>query len=133
MNKVKYQTQKHNENMRKVTHLPSYSYTNFLLKSCGDLLINGGMKDKRRQCLIQSIINARDRTNETIYIFSEDDVLQNQLITLAENGRIGQLYVCSEDYPIYDFFSGMREDLISEYFNNLALERGIGDATEINS
>lgn len=132
MNKIQRQANFHNENMRKVKYVYSYSYKNFLSQSSGNLLINGGLKDKRRECLLQTIVDARDKGNESIIVFSEDDSLQEQLIALAKNGEIGQLYVCSEEYPIYDFFCGMRRNFASEYFNRIALERGFRDTTELN-
>ena len=107
MNKIQRQAKSHNESMRKVKHIYSYPYKSFLSQSSGNLLINGGLKDKRRDCVVQTIVDARSKGNESIIVFSEDGVLQEQLIALAENGVIGQLYVCSEEYPIYDFFCGI--------------------------
>lgn len=133
MNKIQRQAKSHNESMRKVKHIYSYPYKSFLSQSSGNLLINGGLKDKRRDCVVQTIVDARSKGNESIIVFSEDGVLQEQLIALAENGVIGQLYVCSEEYPIYDFFCGMRRNFVSEYFNRIALERGFRDTAELNS
>lgn len=133
VNKIQRQASSHNESMRKVKHVYSYPYKNFLSQSSGNLLINGGLKDKRRECVVQTIVDARSKGNESIIVFSEDGALQEQLIALAENGEIGQLYVCSEKYPIYDFFCGMRRNFASEYFNRIALERGFRDTTELNS
>ncbi len=133
MNKIRHQANFHNERMRKVTHVSSYPYMKFLSQSSGNFLINGGFKEKRRECVVQSIVDSRARENESIVVFSEDRILQEQLIALAENGDIGQLFVCSEEYPIYDFFCGMRKNFVSEYFNRIALERGFRDTTELNS
>lgn len=133
MNKIQRQAKSHNESMRNVKHVYSYSYKDFLSLSSGNLLINGGLKDKRRECVLQTIVDARAKGNESIIVFSEDAALQKQLIALAENGEIGQLYVCSEEYPNYDFFCGMRRNFVSEYFNRIALERGFRDTTELNS
>lgn len=132
MNKIQRQANSHNESMRKVKHVYSYPYKSFLSQSSGNLLINGGLKDKRRESVVQTIVDARSKGNESIIVFSEDYALQRQLIALAENGEIGQLYVCSEEYPTYDFFCGMKRNFVSEYFNRIALERGFRDTTELN-
>lgn len=133
MSKIQRQANLHNDAMRKVRHVYSYPYKSFLHQSEGNLLINGGLKEKRRECLLQLVADAREASDECIVIFSEDRELQSQLISLAENGTVGQLYVCSEEYPVYDFFCGMKENFISEYFNRIAMERGFRDIAELNS
>ncbi len=133
MSKIQRQVNLHNDNMRKVNHVYSYKLAKFLYQSSGNLLINGGIKDKRRECLIKYICDSRDKNNKTIVIFSDDVLLEQNLISLAENGGIGQLFVCSENYPNYAFFKNMKPNLVCEYFNRLAMEKGSKDTSEINS
>lgn len=133
MSKIQQQANRHNESMRMVKHVYTYPYKSFLKQSEGNLLINGGLKEKRRECLLQSVTAQREQTDECVVIFSEDRALQQGLISLAEGGALGRLYVCSEEYPIYDFFRGMSDNYIGEYFNRIALERGAHDTSELNS
>lgn len=133
MSKIFRQTQNHNNKMRKVNHVYSYSFSRFLNQSGGNLLVNGGTKDKRRECLTDFIVDTRRRFNNTVIIFSEDKMLEREVISLAENGQIGQLYVCNDEFPNYDFFCGMNNNLICEYFSRLAGEKGIKDTSELNS
>lgn len=133
MSKIQRQVNLHNDSMRKVKHVHSYQLSRFLSQSSGNFLINGGIKERRRDCLIKFICDARIKSDKTIVVFSDDVILQNKLIELAQNGNIGKLFVCSEDYPNYDFFNGMQSNLICEYFNHLSIERGAKDTAELNS
>ncbi len=133
MNKIARQAKMHNDKMRNVNHVYSYSFGRFIGQSDGNLLINGGTKDKRRECLMSFIIDAKNISQETVVIFSEDRGLEEELIRSANNGLIGQLFVCNEQYPNYDFFCGMNTNHICEYFNLIASEKGMNDAVELNS
>lgn len=133
MSKIERQTRAHNDSMRKITHTYSYHLDKFLSQSNGNLLINGGSKDKRRDCLLNLITDERKRNTESIVVFSDDKLLETELIAFAEDGKIGKLIVCSEEYPNYDFFRGMNKNLICEYFRRLALEKGIRDTSELSS
>lgn len=133
MNKIARQAKHHNEKMRNVNHVYSYPFSRFLNQSDGNLLINGGTKSKRRECLVNLIADIKNKSNETVVVFSEDNVLEEELIRSANNGMIGQLFVCSEQYPNYDFFCGMNVNRICEYFNLIATEKGIRDTVELNS
>ena len=133
MNKIERQTKVHNDGMRNVAHTYSYHLNKFFSQSNGNLLINGGTKDKRRECLLNLIKNERVNNTESVVIFSDDKILESELIALAENGMIGRLVVCSEDYPNYDLFCKLNKNLICEYFRRLALEKGIRDTSELSS
>ena len=133
MSKINRQTTLHNEKMRKVRHISSYQYPNFLEKSRGDLLINGGLKEKRRECLLDFITHTRRKENRTIFIFSDDTQLEEELINRAQNGYIGKTFICNQCYPVYDFFCGIKKSRIAEYFNHLSTEKGFTDVGEINS
>ena len=133
MNKIERQTRFHNDSMRNVSHTFSYNWDRFLSQSDGNLLINGGTKEKRRECLLRLIQNERTRSTDSVIIFSDDKRLESELIDLAEDNRIGRLVVCNENYANYDFFREMNRNLICEYFRRLALEKGIRDTSELSS
>lgn len=132
MSKVTRQADRHNEDMRDICHEYSYRFSNFLEQSGGNILINGGTKAKRRLCLLEYIDYIRRSTQSTrpVVIFSDDDMLEEELIVMAESGRIGMLKVCSEKYAKYDFFCGMQNRFISECLTRIALARGCHDTTE---
>lgn len=133
MKKIERQTREHNESMRNVAHTYSYHWNKFLSQSSGNLLINGGTKEKRRACLLSLIADERVKDTESVIVFSDDKLLETELISLAEGGKIGRLIVSSEEYPNYDFFRGMNKNLICEYFRRLSLEKGIHDTSELSS
>lgn len=133
MNKIQRQTKFHNDSMRQVSHVYSYRLDRFLSQSNGNLLLNGGTKNKRRECLLRLIQEERAKNTESIVVFSDDKLFESELISLAQTGKIGKLIVCSEEYPNYDFFYKMNKNLICEYFRRLALEKGIRDTSEISS
>lgn len=119
--------------MRNVFHTYAYRLDQFLSQSGGNLLINGGTKEKRRECLLRLVEHNRAVSTDSVIIFSDDKYLESELITLAETGRIGKLIVCSSEYPHYDFFRDMNRNLICEYFRKLALEKGMRDTSELSS
>lgn len=133
MNKIERQAKAHNESMQNISHTYSYHLDNFFSQSGGNLLINGGTKSKRRDCLLSLIKDEREKNTASIVVFSDDELLESRLITLAEDGKIGKLIVCSEEYPNYDFFCKMNKNLICEYFRRLAIEKGMRDTSEISS
>lgn len=133
MNKIERQTKAHNDEMRNVVHTYSYRLDKFFSQSSGNLLINGGTKGKRRNCLLSLIKNERENNTASVVIFSDDKILESELISLAKSRKIGKLIVCSEEYPNYDFFRDMNKNLICEYFRRLALEKGIRDTSELSS
>lgn len=133
MNKTQRQAKIHNDKMRNVNHVYTYSFGRFLNQSGGNLLINGGTKNKRRECLMNFIVDTKNKSREAVVVFSEDRALEEELINSANNGLIGQLFVCNEQYPNYDFFCGMSANRICEYFNLIAAEKGIQDTVELNS
>ena len=133
MNKIARQAKNHNNKMRNVNHVYSYSFGRFLNQSDGNLLVNGGSKNKRRECLMSLIADTKNKSQETVVVFSEDRTLEEELINSANNGFIGRLFVCNEQYPNYDFFCGMSANRICEYFNLIAAEKGVRDTVELNS
>ncbi len=130
MSKVTRQAAKHNNNMRDVCYEYSYRFSEFLANASGNILINGGTKTKRRQCLLEYIAYMSQTTKRPIVIFSDDDQFENELILLAESGIIGGIEVCSESRNKYDFFSGMQNRFISESLTRIASARGCRDTVE---
>lgn len=133
MSKVIRQANEHNSDMRNVHYEYSYSFNRFIERSEGNILINGGEKDKRRKCLLEYIMYMSRCTTRPLIIFSDDDILEDALIALAQGGHIGQLNICSERYQKYDFFCGMQNRFISECFTRIAAARGCKDTTEAQS
>lgn len=130
MSKVTRQTARHNSDMRDVCCLHSYRLSEFVEKASGNLLINGGFKNQRRQCLLEYIAYSSRTTDRPIVIFSDDDKLEEALINMAVNGQIGELNVCSEKYKKYDFFCGMPNRFISECLTRIATARGCRDTMD---
>ncbi len=130
MNKVSRQAERHNDDMRNVCYEYSYKFSNFLERIRGNVLINGGSKEKRRICLLEYISYMSATTTRPIVIFSDDDILEEELINLATNGNLGCLKVCSEKRSKYDFFCGLQNRFISECMTRIASARGCLDTTE---
>lgn len=130
MSKTTRQVARHNVGMRNVCYEYSYKFKEFLEKSGGNILINGGLKSKRRACLLEYITYVSQTTTRPIVVFSDDDILEDSLISFAQGGRIGSLKVCSENYSKYDFFCGMQNRFISECLTRIASVRGCRDTME---
>lgn len=133
MNSVHIQTDMHNKRMRQVKNVYRYSYDKFLKRVNGNMLINGGNEAVRRRHLLSYIEKVRAEGDQTVFIFSDDAELENELIDRAAIGSIGQLHVCSQTHNYYDFFRDMKPNLVTEYFNCLAVEKAVKDTSEIIS
>ena len=133
MANVQNQTRRHNDSMRQVTHVNSYNIHNFFNESSGNLLITGGLEQKRHFCLLDYIINARAQSHKPVIVFTDKPQTEQSLISLAQQGLIGQFYVCSPTYKGYSFFKDMRTNLICDFFNDLALDGGAHDITSLDS
>lgn len=133
MGKLQKQVRNHNNNMRNVRYMRAYDFNTILDRKTGNLLINGGEKDKRRACMLDYIVHARQNggNGDSIVIFSGDRQLKKELICLATDGTIGQLYVCDSRYKNYNFFGGMKSNFVCDYFNCLAQENNVRDTSNL--
>lgn len=123
MAKIDRQIERHNAQMQSLRCCGSYRLSDFLNGASGNFMITGGVKDRRRQVLFKQIELYRQTSNSSVVIFSDDEMLKNQLIDGAQRGTLGQLYVFSSEYNNYDFFYQLPLNLVSEYFSKAALLR----------
>lgn len=131
MSKVTRQARKHNDEMRNVSYVHTYNFRDLLEHAEGNMLINGGTKEKRRNALTEYIAHMSRNTKRPIIIFSDDFRLEKELIECAKQGVIGELKICSEDYLKYDFFRGMKDARICECFCDIALATGAEDTKDV--
>lgn len=131
MARMDRQIRAHNSGMQNIRCCSRYNLNNFLREPAGNFMITGGSKEKRCRVLLGQIEKYRSTSRSAVVIFSDDDLLREELIDGAENGELGQLYVVSCEYNNYDFFYRMPQNLISEYFGNIALLRGIRDTGKL--
>lgn len=122
----------HNRALNCVKHKNSFSVEKFLNSSSGNLLINGGSVQDRVSVIKKEIVHIKGLSSNPVIVFSNNRLLQTELIELAQNGEIGRLFVCSDDYKNYDVFCNMQANLISDYFSLLALEKGYRDTSELH-
>ncbi len=130
-NTIQHQCENHNASFRQITNVNSYSPNTFLSSLSGNLLITGGDALKRRELLMKAILQQRRTSCTPIIIFSESIRLQNELISAAKRGDVGELFVISEDYCNYDFFSGMKSKQIADYFSDISAIRHYRDSGEL--
>lgn len=130
--RIQNECRTHNSTLRQVQHKYYFTADEFLRSSQGNLLINGGSAAKRMEVLKKIIVKSKQKSDEPIVIFGSDIALKNNLISLAQNGSIGRLFVCSEEYKNYDFFRGMNSNLIADYFSSVALEKGYRDTSGLH-
>ena len=130
--KIQRDCNNHNNALRQVKHVYSYSPEKFFNSLSGNLLITGGLPEKRRDLLIRAILQQRQKSYEPIIIFSENNQLQTDVINMAKNGEIGELFVCSPEYKNYDFFHQMSANQIADYFAEIASLKGYRDTSELH-
>lgn len=131
-NKIKNECSAHNRALHRVRHKSSYSAEKFLNSSVSNLLINGGSVQDRASLIKKEIVHFKGVSSAPVIIFSNNRLMQTELINLAQSGNIGRLFVCSDEYKNYDVFCGMKNNLISDYFSMLASEKGYRDASELH-
>lgn len=131
MSKIDRQIERHNTQMQGLRCCGSYRLNDFLNDASGNFMITGGAKESRRRVLLRQIETYRQISTASVVVFSDDEILQNQLIDKAQNGTLGQLYVFSSEYNNYDFFYQMPLNLVSEYFLKVALLRKTIDTAKL--
>lgn len=131
MAKTDRQIRAHNSGLQNIRCLGSYRLNDFLLGSCGNLMVTGGSKNQRRNVLLRQIELYRSTSNSSVVVFSDDEELKTRLIAEAEGGTLGRLYVVNGEYNNYDFFFRMPLNLISEYFGKIAQLRGSRDTASL--
>lgn len=122
----------HNDTLRQIKYVYSYSPERFMDSLSGNLLITGGSPMKRRDILLKAISQQRQNSYEPVVIFSEDNQFQADVIAMAERGEIGELFVCSDEYRNYDFFHNMNDNQIIDYFTDVASLKGYRDTSELH-
>ncbi len=129
--KVQSICDKHNKEARMVRHVRTYSPDNFFALPVGNHLITGGADNQRRAALCAMIRNHRQKMRSPMIIFSESPTLCSELISMANAGETGKLYVCSGAYRNYDFFHKMSLNQIVDYFTEISQLMNYGDAREL--
>ena len=129
--KIQRDCNNHNKLLRQVKYVNSYSPDKFLSQSSGNLLITGGSQADRTSLLLRAIVGQRASSNDPVIIFSENTALATELIHMAQQGEIGELYVCSDRHKNYDFFHNMSINQIADYFAEVAALKGYRDSSDI--
>ena len=130
--KIQRDCNNHNNSLRQVKYVYSYSPEKFIGSLAGNLLITGGSSNDRQRLLFRAILQQRQNSYEPIVIFSESEHFQADIIDMAERGEIGELFVCSAQYKNYDFFHNMNINQIVDYFADVASLKGYRDTSELH-
>lgn len=130
--KIERECSNHNNRLRNVKHKGVFKADDFLNTIDGNILVTGGTQNIRNDLLKKIILRSRQTNNQSIFVLSNNNKLREDLIALAENGSIGKLIVCSDEYKNYDVFCNMDSNLIADYFSIVALEKGYRDTSEIH-
>lgn len=130
--KIQRDCNNHNNSLRQVKYVYSYSPEKFMSSLAGNLLITGGSSTERRNLLLRAISQQRQNSYEPVVIFSESEHFQADIIDMAERGEIGELFVCSTQYKNYDFFHNMNVNQIIDYFADVASLKGYRDTSELH-
>lgn len=130
--KIERECSNHNNRLRNVKHKGVFKSDDFLNTIDGNILVTGGTQNIRNDLLKKIILRSRQTNNQSIFVLSNNNKLREDLIALAENGSIGKLIVCSDEYKNYDVFCNMDSNLIADYFSIVALEKGYRDTSEIH-
>lgn len=133
MDKIDRQAQKYNAAMRQIYTFPRRDFGDYLNEYSGNMVITGGLSERRREALLRTVSHYRSVSNEPVIIFSSDPKLKSRLIGLANAGTIGQLYVIDKQYNNYDFLCGMDFRLIKEFFVNVAISEKITEIAALSS
>lgn len=129
--KIERECAKHNNRLRNVKHKSVFQADDFLNIIDGNILITGGTQNIRNEFIKKFILKAKQTSNQPVIVLSNNNMLQEDLISLAENGLIGRLFVSSDGFKNYDIFYNMNSNLIADYFSFVALSKGYRDTSEI--
>lgn len=134
MNKrrIERECSKHNSRLRSIKHKSVFKADDFLNTMDGNILITGGTQNIRNEFIKKFILKAKSTSNQPVIVFSNNNVLQEDLIYLVKNGSIGRLFVSSDEFKNYDVFFNMNSNLIADYFSSVALSKGYRDTSEIH-
>lgn len=130
--KIERECSNHNNRLRNVKHKGVFKADDFLNTIYGNILVTGGTQNIRNDLLKKIILRSRQTDKQPIIVLSNNNKLLEDLIALVENGSIGKLIVCSDEYKNYDIFCNMDSNLIADYFSIVALEKGYRDTSEIH-
>lgn len=130
--KIERECSNHNNRLRNVKHKGVFKADDFLNTIDGNILVTGGTQNIRNDLLKKIILRSRQTDKQPIIVLSNNNKLLEDLIALVENGSIGKLIVCSDEYKNYDIFCNMDSNLIADYFSIVALEKGYRDTSEIH-
>lgn len=130
--KIERECSTHNKVLKNVKHKGIFRADDFFNTVDGNILITGGTQNVRNELLKKFIIKSKRMGSQSVIVLSNDDKLQSNLISLAQNGLMGKLIVCSDEFKNYDVFCNMDINLIADYFSSVALEKGYRDTREIH-
>lgn len=130
--KIERECSKHNNRLRNVKHKSIFKADEFLNTINGNILITGGTQNIRNEFIKKFIFKAKQTSNQSIIVLSNNNKLQKGLISLAETGSIGRLFISSDEFKKYDVFFNMNSNLIADYFSFVALLKGYRDTSEIH-
>lgn len=129
--KIERECAKHNNKLRNVKHKSVFKADDFFNTIDGNILITGGTQNIRNNFIKKFIFKTKQTSNQSIIVLSNNNTLQQDLISLAENGLIGRLIVSSDEHKNYDVFYNMSHNLIVDYFSSVAIEKGYRDTSEL--
>lgn len=130
--KIERECSKHNNRLRSIKHKSVFKADDFLNTADGNILITGGTQNIRNDFIKKIILKAKKASNQPVIVLSNNNKLQEDLISLAENGSIGKLFISSDEFKNYDVFYNMNSNLIADYFSFVALSKGYRDTSEIH-
>lgn len=130
--KIERECSKHNNKLRNVKHKGVFKADDFLNTIDGNILVTGGTQNVRNYFIIKFILKTKQTSNQPVIVLSNNNKLQEDLISLAETGSIGRLLVSSDKYKNYDVFCNMSSNLIADYFSSVALTKGYRDTSELH-
>ena len=130
--KIERECTKHNNRLRNVKHKSVFKADDFLNTMDGNILITGSTQNIRNDFIKRIILKAKQTSNQPVIVLSNNNILQENLISLAENSSIGRLFVSSDEFKNYDVFYNMNSNLIADYFSFVALSKGYRDTSEIH-
>lgn len=122
----------HNESMRRVKVFNRFPLSN-VLKANGNILISGGDEEHRADCvasLVQQTVYSHPYLS--VIVLSNNEWTEQRLISMANTGELGRLFVSSSDYKNYDVFYGMSSIVIADCFSRIAEARKYRDSSEIH-
>lgn len=130
--KIEKECSNHNNRLRNVKHKAAFKADDFLNTADGNILITGGTQNIRNEFIKKFILKAKQTSNQPVIVLSNNNMLQEDLISSAQNGSIGRLIISSDEFKNYDVFLNMNSNLIADYFSFVALSKGYRDTSEIH-